>query len=200
MFSEAIKKVISSFSRLPGIGPRQAARISIHLARLGPAYLEEFISSLSGLKNVAVCSNCFFLNQNHSGSLCSICSDSSRDLHTVAVVERETDLVSLEKSGRFRGRYLVIGELRRSGDFDDFQRERLASFTEQAASFPDGKFKEIILAVNPTSFGDLNAILLARALSPLAERLTRLGRGLPTGGEIEFADVDTLAAALDNRR
>jgi len=200
MFSEAVKKVIASLSRLPGIGPRQAARLAVHLARLGPDHLAEFINSLSGLKNVSICPGCFFLNQTNGDSLCSICADSSRDQETVAVVERETDLISLEKSGRFRGRYLVIGDLRRSGEFEDFQLTRLVSFRKQVASIPGGQLKEIILAVNPTSFGDLGAILLTRELSPLAVRLTRLGRGLPTGGEIEFADADTLAAALDNRR
>ncbi len=201
MFSEAVKKAISSLSRLPGIGPRQAARISVYLARLSPARLEEFIDSVSGLKSVSVCPRCFFLNQTNGGSLCSICADSSRDSYTVAVVEKETDLISLEKSGRFRGRYLVIGDLRRSGEFEEWQHERLASFRRQIGELTSGgKFKEIILAINPTSFGDLGAVILAREFSPLAERLTRLGRGLPTGGEIEFADADTLAAALDNRR
>ena len=110
------------------------------------------------------------------------------------MVERETDLISLEKTKKYQGLYLVLGPLPRTGALTTAQKLKLAGLKARAP------FREIILAISPTAYGDLNASLLLKELRPFAKKITRLGVGLPTGGEIEFADEDTLGGALDNRK
>lgn len=115
------------------------------------------------------------------------------------VVEKETDLLSLEKTGRFKGRYLVLGEMPRTGVLTSEQKRRLAVLIKTLEALPSGKAEEIILAFNPTGLGDFHASLVSKELSPLAIKMSRLGRGLPSGGEIEFADDETLGSAFEGR-
>ena len=114
------------------------------------------------------------------------------------IVEKETDLISIEKTKKFNGRYFVLGDLKKNGALDTIQKLRLNSLKIQIKN-GGGTAKEIILAINPTSIGDLNAELITRELNDCAQKTTRLGRGLPTGGEIEFADEDTLGSAIEKR-
>jgi recombination protein RecR len=115
------------------------------------------------------------------------------------VVEKETDLLSLENAGKFNGRYFIIGEIPKTGILEDWQKLRLQNLKSCTQKELQGKAEEIILALNPTSTGDFNASLLARELESFAKKISRLGRGLPTGGEIEFADDETLGSALERR-
>lgn len=137
-----------------------------------------------------------FTHQNQN-TLCHICSDPSRNNGMLAVTEKVTDIISLEQARLFDGRYFVIGEFQRNGLLTPVHKARLALLKEQAGA--RGKFKEIILALSPTSYGNINASLLAEELKPYTEKITRLGRGIPTGGEIEFADDETLKEALRHR-
>lgn len=197
IFSNSVKRAISALSRLPGIGPRQATRLVFFLAQ-SAADRSDLLAALQGLNHIKTCLKCHFINENN-GDLCSLCSDPGRDPKTVAVVERETDLSSLERTGRFKGHYLILGDLKKSGVLTDEQQGRLQAFKNRITQEHGGKLDEIILAINPTTFGDLSASLLAGEFSEFAGRVTRLGRGIPTGGEIEFADEDTLSHALKNR-
>ncbi len=115
------------------------------------------------------------------------------------IVEKETDLISLERPGTFTGRYLIIGELKKNGVLESFQKLRLNQFKDFITRELGGRAEEIILAMNPTTYGDLNAAMLTRELRDFSKKITRLGRGIPTGGEIEFADEDTLGQALERR-
>ena len=108
-------------------------------------------------------------------------------------MEKETDLISIEKAKKYNGIYLVLGELNKTGSFSPDQKLKLKCLKARAP------LEEIILAINPTAYGDLNAALILQEIKPFAQKITRLGRGIPTGGEIEFADSDTLASAIDNR-
>lgn len=115
------------------------------------------------------------------------------------IVEKETDVLSMENTNKYIGRYLVLGIIPKTGLLDDSQKlklQNLKSFIEKECS---GKAEEIILAFNPTTVGDFHASLIAKELNPFAKKISRLGRGLPTGGEIEFADEDTLGSALEGR-
>jgi recombination protein RecR len=115
------------------------------------------------------------------------------------IVEKETDLLSLENAGKFTGKYLVLGEIAKTGILESWQKLRLQNLKSIIQKEMQGKAEEIILALNPTSMGDFNASALARELEPFTKKISRLGRGLPTGGEIEFADDETLGSALERR-
>ncbi|MEK9186105.1 MAG: toprim domain-containing protein [Patescibacteria group bacterium] len=190
MLPDPIKKFVEMFAGLPGIGPRQATRLAFHIKTLGQAAVGELAKTVYGLNDVKTCPQCFF---THTGSslTCYICSDSKRDIGVIAIVEKETDLISLEKTKKFGGRYLVLGELKKAGALDSAQKLKLKTLKNAS---------EIILAINPTTYGDITAEMIAQELKGVAPKITRLGRGIPTGGEIEFADEDTLGGALDNRK
>ncbi|MEK7086835.1 MAG: toprim domain-containing protein, partial [Patescibacteria group bacterium] len=154
--------------------------------------------SFANLKTLNRCPRCFFLKEARK-NLCSFCSDPKRDKNIIAVVEKETDLLSIEKTGNFQGHYLVLGELPERGILESAQKLRLQTLKERIKKELNGKAKEIIAAVNLTTFGDFTTHIIGQEFKELAEKITRLGRGIPTGGEIEFADEETLAQALERR-
>ena len=236
MLPDPIKNFVDSFSKLPSIGPRQATRLAFYISSLGKSKVKEIADSVSGLNNLTTCPRCFRIYSGNpsatatagqasslagqagqAGKLCSICGDPTRNQSLIAIIEKETDLLSLEKTRKFNGWYLILGELHKTGELEPEQKLRLASLknfinppsreasaaAEALADKSEGKeknkFDEIILAINPTVYGDLNASLIKKELEEYANKITRLGRGIPTGGEIEFADEDTLASALDKR-
>jgi len=195
---EPIKKFVDAFSELPGIGPRQAIRLAFYFIGRGEVAQNMTIQAIEAFKNIKICKQCFFIHENEIG-LCDICSNPNRNQKVIAVVLKETDLISIENTKNFNGRYLVLGDLRRSGLLGEGQKFRLNEFKSWVNKNLGGKAEEIIIAVNPTTYGDLNASLIAKELQPFAHKLSRLGRGIPTGGEIEFADEETLKNALDRR-
>jgi recombination protein RecR len=204
MLPEPIKKFIEIFSVLPGIGIRQATRLAFKLINSGRNKIEETAEAVSDLKYLKICSECFFIHQSAS-TLCDICRDKNRQQSVIAIVEKETDLISLERTKKFKGRYLVLGELTKTGVLESVQKLRLNHLknwikkTCPPAGGEFGQAEEIIIAINPTTYGDVNASMITKELSPFAKKITRLGRGIPTGGEIEFADEETLGQALERR-
>ncbi len=206
---EPVRKLIQELSELPSIGPRHATRLAFYLIAQGKNNLENLSRSLEGLKKIKTCSRCFFIHQNENG-ICDICNDLSRTMQTIMIVEKETDLLSIEKTGKFKGHYCIIGEIPRNGVLNDDQKlrlENLKGLIRKELNDPglhqnfggQGKAEEIILGFNPTSAGDFNASIIAKELQPFTKKISRLGRGLPTGGEIEFADDETLGGALLGR-
>jgi len=200
-FNKKIREASSLLSKLPGIGPRQATRLAYFLSRENKERTLELARAISELSFAGVCQNCFFIHENgvHSENLCDICSNPSRDRKIIALVEKETDLISIENTENFSGTYLVLGDLKKNGILEEEQRKRIEHLKKNTKESLGGKAEEIILATNPTTFGDFSASMLEKELSPFADKITRLGRGIPTGGEIEFADADTLSASLKNR-
>ncbi|TSC95610.1 MAG: recombination protein RecR [Parcubacteria group bacterium Athens0714_26] len=201
MLSDPIKKFSDLFSKLPSIGPRQAIRLAFHITTLGNAKIRELADSIDGLSKMATCANCFSIyHAHHEGkNICEICLNEHRRKDIIAIVEKETDLISLERTKKFNGRYLVIGNLQKTGILDSEQKLRLNSLKKFINKDLNGKSAEIIIAFNPTTYGDLNAAMLASELKNFTEKITRLGRGIPTGGEIEFADEETLEQSIDRR-
>jgi recombination protein RecR len=205
MLPEPIKKFIEVFSRLPAIGPRMATRLSFYLSNLDKNSLKELEDALGNLKKISRCPNCFFLKSG--GHLCSICSDEKRDKSLIAVLEKDTDLLSIEKTGNFKGLYLIIGELNEREGLGSAHKLRIKHLKERikrdlggpSTGSGQGKAKELILALNPTAFGNFVSDLIRKELENNALKITRLGRGIPTGGEIEFADEETLSQALERR-
>jgi len=198
MIPKAIQELADELAHLPGIGPRQALRIAFYLARSYKADVDRLSSAVATLKGIKTCTDCFLLHEGKD-FLCSICSDKKREAGLIAIVEKETDLISLEKSGAFNGRYLVIGELKKDGILEQSHRLRIAKLKERITRDSSGKAEEIIIALSPTTYGDIQASVLQNELNGVAKKITRLGRGIPTGGEIEFADEQTLTDALRHR-
>lgn len=196
---DPIQNAVEQLSELPSIGPRQAIRLAFYLVSGGKENIKNLADGVDALRNIKICERCFFVHQN-DGSLCDICKNKHRAQDVVMIVEKETDLVSLENTGKFTGRYFIIGEIPKTGLFEEWQKLRLQSLKKQLGGMKDGKAEEIILAFNPTALGNFQASLLVKELAPLAKKTSRLGRGLPTGGEIEFADDETLGSALEGRR
>jgi recombination protein RecR len=197
MLPEPIKKFIVIFSNLPGIGIRHATRLAFKMINGGKNSIEETAKAIHNLKYLKICSRCFFIHQNKDG-LCDICRDPNRNKNVIAIVEKETDLISLERTKKFKGVYLILGELTKTGALESVQKLRL-NHLKNLIKKESGQAEEIIIAFNPTSYGDLNFSMLAKELSPYAKKISRLGRGIPTGGEIEFADEETLGSALERR-
>ncbi|MFH1188812.1 MAG: toprim domain-containing protein [bacterium] len=196
---DEIQQFVDLFSALPGIGPRQAVRLAFYFIYKGPQYQELMSTHLQSLKNIKFCRRCFFVHAN-TGELCDICRNQERDVRSIAILEKETDVISLERSQAFHGRYMVIGSSKRAGALDDFQKGRLSSLKTQIKELQGGMADEIIIAVNPTTAGDITVSFVAEEMRPYAHHITKLGRGIPTGGEIEFADAMTLKEALTRRK
>ena len=193
-----LNKFVEIFSALPGIGPRQAVRLAFFFIQQGVAFNDEVAKTILALKKMKVCRECFYVHQNVSG-LCDICSDKNRNQKLIAIVEKETDLMSLENIGQFHGRYLILGDLTRTGILETGQKLRLNSLKTWIEKELDGQAEEIIVALNPSPQGELMTNLITEELKNLAGKISRLGRGIPSGGEIEFADEETLGSALKRR-
>jgi len=202
----SIKKLVDRLAELPSIGPRQATRLVFYLISRGQNEIHSLAQEIEAMAKLKICARCFFIHQNQN-SLCDTCADPTRNQRIIAVVEKETDLISIENTKKFSGRYFILGVVAKTGILEDWQKLRLQSlksFIEKdlgasSAGSRPGKADEIILGFSPTSNGDFNVSLLIKELTPLAKKVTRLSRGLPTGGEIEFADDETLGEALAKR-
>ena len=195
---KAIKRLVDILAALPGIGPRQAVRLAFHLIRQGKSAQKGLEDAVASLQFVGICNQCFYIHEGEG--LCEICADDKRDQSIIAIVEKETDLMSIENTGKFRGRFLVLGEFGRGGLLEADQKLKLKSLKSWIAKRFNGKAQEIIIAFNPDTQGDFLATQIIKELEGTAEKMTRLGMGIPSGGEIEFADEETLGNALERRR
>jgi len=200
--SPSIQKLIEKFSKFPTIGPRTAARFVFYLIKLPKEEMEELIKSISELREkVKLCSFCFkpFEPSPRDPELCEICSNPNRDKSLLCVVEKETDLETIEKTKKYKGLYFILGGTVSKLKKTDIKNLRTEELLERAKK---PEIKEIIIAVNPTPEGEATALYLERLLKnpPAGRRITRLGRGLPVGGELEYADPETLSSALEGRK
>ncbi|HUC31480.1 MAG TPA: hypothetical protein VMR99_02200 [Candidatus Paceibacterota bacterium] len=195
---DPVQKVVDALAELPSIGPRQAVRLAFYLIGQNKENLHILAQSIDGLRSIKICERCFFIHQNE-GVLCDVCANPARNQRIIMVVEKETDYLSLENTKKFTGRYFIIGPVPKTGFLEAWQKTRLQSFKKYIESDLGGTADEIILGFSPTTLGDFQASLLLKELVPLTKKISRLGRGLPTGGEIEFADDETLGSALDRR-
>jgi len=193
----ALHDLAESLARLPSIGPRQAIRLALHIAGMPPERRTRLAGELANLAEVSRCVECGFPFEG-TGERCEICANPARSPKTVMAVEKETDVISMEKVGRYRGRYLVTGPLPRAGSVSDAQRAQFQRRAEAAKE--QGGLDELILALSGTASGDALAATIESVFSGVAARVTRLGRGLPRGAEIEFADEDTLGYSLESRK
>lgn len=203
MNSSLIQKLIGLFSRFPTVGPRTAQRFVFYLLKLSQEEIENLTSVILDLKNkVKLCQSCFnqFESSQNSSQkeLCPVCSNPARDKTLLCVVSNETDLAAIEKIKKYKGLYFVLGGTLSALRKSDIEKLRIKELEERIKSRPE--IKEIILALNANTEGEATALYLERLLKPLNKKISRLGRGLPLGGELEYADEETLGSALEGRK
>ena len=194
-YPEPVARLIDAFQRLPGIGPKTAQRLTFYMLKRPPDEARELGEALIAMKEkITYCRTCFNVTDENP---CRLCTDPRRDERVICVVEEPNDLLAMERTGEFRGRYHVLlgalSPLDGVGPDDLKIRELLARLEGRETA-------EIILATNPNVEGEATALYLAKLLRPLAVRITRIARGLPVGGDLEYADQVTLSKALEGRR
>ena len=190
-----MQALIDALGRLPGVGPKGAQRIAFHLLKSDSVDVERLAHSITEAKAlVRFCDRCFNFSD---GSICRICDDDRRDGSMLCVVEESRDVIAIEKTGEFRGRYHVL--LGAMNPLEGIGPEQL-KIRELLARLDTEGVKEVILCTNPNTEGDVTAMYLARLLKPLGLRITRIASGLPVGGDLEYADELTLGRALEGRR
>jgi recombination protein RecR len=194
-YAAPVQSLIDELGRLPGIGPKSAQRIAFHLLKLPAEDARRLARAITEAKErVVFCQRCFNVSEHE---LCTICTDARRDHTIVCVVEEPRDIVSVEKTGEYRGRYHVL--LGAINPLEGIGPERLKIKELLARLEPEG-VSEIILCTNPNIEGEATAMYLARLLKPLGLHVTRIASGLPVGGDLEYADELTLGRALEGRR
>jgi recombination protein RecR len=191
----AIDDLTTELARLPGIGRKTAQRLTYHLLKQPADQSRRLAQALVTLVDtVRTCTRCFNLTE---APLCSICTDGRRDGTLVCVVEDAADIAAIERAGEFRGRYHVLGG--RLSPLDGVGPDDL-TIGALLARIPEDDVTEVILATNPSLEGEATALYIQRQLAPLGVRVTRIARGLPVGGDLEYADGVTIAQALQARR
>ena len=195
MYPRAVEALIASLCRLPGVGRKTAERLALHLVRAPAEEARGLAAALSAVKEqVRACSLCRNLADRDP---CAICADPSRDQSLLCIVESPADLAALEAAGSFRGRYFVLAGALSPLDGvgpDNLQLDELIKRVKQ------GGVREVIIATNPTVEGEATADLLTRTLEPSEINLTRLGYGMPVGGDLKYMDGLTLARSLASRK
>ena len=192
---EPVARLIESFARLPGIGPKTAQRLTYHLLRAPDAEARALARALIAVRDeVVFCDRCFNISD---APLCPICRDPGRDESRLCVVEEPLDVLAIDRTGEFRGRYHVL--LGAISPIDGIGPEQLKIRELLIRLDPEG-VQEVILCTNPNIEGEATALYLARLIKPLGVTVTRIASGLPVGGDLEYADELTLGRALEGRR
>jgi len=202
ILAKPIRNLIDSFEKLPGIGPKTAQRLAFYLLHVPQEQLEAFASSLANLKkNTVICTICYNVGENNP---CEVCGDARRDKTTLCVVEEPLDVLAFEKTGGYKGAYHVLhGAL---SPLNNIGPEEIKIGELIARVKRTSDIREIILATNPNMEGEATAMYIDKQLEDYKEkagrilRITRLGQGLPTGGDVEYADELTLSRALEGRK
>lgn len=193
--AEPVSRLIEELGKLPGIGPKSAARLTYYLLRIPEAEARALAEAIIAVKEKTVlCSSCQNITDSNP---CAICGSKERDHSIICVVKEPLDILSLERTGQFKGLYHVLHGVLSPMDGigpDDLKIKELLQ------RLKTGSIKEVILATNPNLEGEATAMYLQRLLSPFGIRLTRLARGLPVGGDLEYADEVTLTHALEGRQ
>lgn len=197
MLPAALQNLITALERLPGIGPKTAARLAFFLLRESGSLAQDLAQALAHLKEgIGFCQECYYLTDAEQ-SLCAICADPRREAHVICVVEEPLDVVAIERSGIYHGRYHVLHGALSPIEGIGPEDLKIAPLVERVRR---GTVTEVIIATNPNLEGDATALYLSQRLRPFGVRLTRLARGLPMGSDLEYADPNTLLRALSGRQ
>jgi len=192
---EPIARLIGEFSRLPGVGPKSASRLAFYLLRNSREQAEALATAIVDIKDrIIFCSVCHNVTESDP---CAVCSDPSRDRGKVCVVEEPLDVIAIDRTGSYKGLYHVLHGAIQPLEGITPDKLRIAELLRRVKL---GDIEEVILATNPNMEGEATAMYLHRQLVPLGVHVTRLARGLPVGGDLEYADEVTLARSLEGRR
>lgn len=193
--SPPIERLVAALKRLPGIGEKSATRLAFFMLGAPDALVQELASAMARLKQeIVLCEECFDLTDS---SPCAICRDPKRDASMICVVEDPADLAAIDRSGRFHGRYHVLGGALSPIDGVGPGELRIGELEERVRS---GGIEEVILATNPNAEGDATAHFISEQLRPLGVKLTRIAYGMPLGGDLEYADHVTIGLSMEHRR
>ncbi len=193
--SPPIERLVAALKRLPGIGEKSATRLAFFLLGAPDALAQELASAIGRLKQeIVLCEECFDLTDS---SPCTICRDPKRDVSMICVVEEPADLAAIDRSGRFQGRYHVLGGALSPIDGVGPGELRIAELEKRVRG---GGIEEVILATNPNAEGDATAHFISEQLRPLGVKLTRIAYGMPLGGDLEYADHVTIGLSMEHRR
>lgn len=195
LYAESLSKLIVELQKLPGIGPKSAQRLAFYILGSSGREIEELLFSIRQAKErLKYCSDCFNITDVDP---CKICSDQTRDPGTICVVAEPKDLVAVERSGVYNGKYHVLGGV--ISPLDGVEPDSLR-IKELLARLSKNNVKEVVMAVSPTTEGEATSIYLTKLIGPLGVRLTRIAYGLPIGADMDYADPATLSKALEGRR
>ena len=195
VYTQPVQTLIDELGRMPGVGPKSAQRIAFHLLKIPADDVARLAQAIIDAKaRVRFCTRCWNFAE---GELCPICLDDRRDSNVLCVVEESRDIISIEKTGEFKGRYHVL--LGAMNPLDGVGPEQL-KMKELFARIEPEDVQEVILCTNPNTEGEVTAMYLARLLKPIGLTITRIASGLPVGGDLEYADELTLGRALEGRR
>ncbi len=196
MFTGPLRSLIDELGRLPGIGPKSAQRIAFHILKVPTEDAHRLSDAIVAVKErTTLCDQCF--NVAEGGALCSVCADPRREENVLCVVEDPRDIVAVERTGQFHGRYHVLGGA--LNPLEGIGPDQL-KVRELLARIDAGLIREVIVCTNPNLEGEATAMYVARLLTPLGVVVSRLASGLPVGGDLEYADELTLGRALEGRR
>jgi recombination protein RecR len=194
LIAEPLQKAIDELSKLPSIGKKSALRLAIHLLKSDDEKVNELVEAIQGLKkNLRFCKICYNISTEE---VCDICKNPKRDKSIICVVEEASDIIAIEKTNEYNGLYHVLG-----GVLNPLRGEGVESLKikELFKRLEDGEVKEVLLALNPDAEGDATSLYLAKELKKYNVKVSRIARGLPIGGELEFADEATIGRALLGR-
>ena len=192
--AEPLRIVIEELSKLPSIGRKSAQRLALHLVKKNKAELDIFIESLVNLKEkIKFCSICYNISDK---DICNICSSAKRDKSTICVVEEASDVIAIENTNEFSGHYHVLGGVLSPLAGIGIEELKINELIKRLRS---EDVSEIILALNPDTEGETTSLYLAKLIKPLGLKVTRLARGIPIGGDLEFTDEATIGRAVLNR-
>jgi recombination protein RecR len=196
---DSIEKLKNIFRDFPTVGQRTAGRFVYYLLKLPKEKIDELTNAILELKNkVKLCSACFnpFEGEN---TICQICQDSQRNKNLLCIVEKETDLLSIENTKKYNGLYFILGGTVAMMRKEDASQLRIEELKKRISG---GNFSEIIIALNPTPEGRATSYLVEQAIKEINQsaKITHLAKGIPVGGELEYADEETLESALDGRK
>jgi len=208
---DSFRKLINIFSDFPTIGKRTAQRFVFYLMKLPQEKIDELTLSIQELKSkIRFCSFCFnpFEINGETNNLCEVCRNVMRDKSLLCIVEKEEDLISIEKTKKYKGLYFILGgtvATLKKNNIEELRTKELEQRLKTPKNFGvDAHFNEIIIATNPTPEGRMTAILVEKKLretfADIQMKITHLGLGLPVGGELEYADEETLESAFNNRK
>jgi recombination protein RecR len=202
LYPAPLDRLVQELSKLPGIGEKTAARLAFHMLKAKRDEILRLAESIGKLRQeMGLCQGCFGFSevngQNEDGTLCDVCRNPERERDKICVVEEPSDLIAVEKSHEFRGLYHVLHGTISPLDGMGPDALRIKELLERLR---DGGVREVIVATNPTMQGEATALYLSKVIKPMGVSVTRIARGLPMGGDLEYTDAVTLGKALEGRR